>query len=90
MQVNSSENLKENTLKLKATLEIQRLKKIGTLSSIKKATSIEAAMPKDGDRLNEKGLRESLKKHRGFFKSMPDSYTNVFCKANSLASHSQM
>jgi hypothetical protein len=90
MQVNSSGNLKENTLKTKSTLEIERLEKIGTLSSKNKATLVRAAMPKDGDRLNEKGLREALKKHRGFFKNMPDSYTNVFCKDNSLASHSQM
>jgi hypothetical protein len=90
MQVNSSGKLKEDTLTTKSTLEIERLEKIGTSSSMKKAKSIKAAMSMEGALLKNKRLRQSLMMHRGFFKNMPDSYTNVFCKDNLSASHSQM
>lgn len=66
---------RKKTLITKANIEIERLKKIATSSSQNKANCIASAISE----FDEEKLRKSLLIHRGFFKSMPDSYENVFC-----------
>lgn len=83
IHTNLSDNMngsdRKHILVSKAEIEINRLKQMATSSSLKKADQIKEALSDLGQSLDENKLSKSLLIHRGFFKSMPDSYTNVYC-----------